>query len=312
MDEKTLRIDISFGTVVKTIFFLILLWVLFILHDLVLVVLMAIVVASGIEPGAQWFIRYRVPRVLSVLIVYIGIFVAFAGLVVFFIPPLIDEVKTLADQLPQEITSAEIVTQATNSVGAFADDILPGGVGTRIFESLAIGDALKSAAAFADQYNGGFIKIASVIFGGTLSFILIIVISFYLSMQDKGIEKFLRIIMPPAQEDYVISLWNRSQIKIALWVKGQLILAFFVGMLVYLSLSVFGIKYAFILAVLAAAFELIPIFGPILAAIPALVIAFLDGGSGSFFVVAILYIVIQQFENQLLYPLVVRQGRQQY
>jgi len=307
MDEKTLRIDISFGTVVKTILFLILLLVLFILRDLVLVVLMAIVVASGIEPGAQWFIRYRFPRVLAVLIVYILIFVAFAGLVLFFIPPLVDEVKILADQLPQSITSAEIVTQATNSVGNFADDIFLGGVGTQIVDSLAIGDALKSVATFADQYKGGFFKVASAIFGGTLSFVLIVVISFYLSMQDKGIEKFLRIIMPPEHEDYVISLWNRSQIKIALWVKGQLVLAFFVGILVYLSLSVFGIKYAFILAVLAAALELIPIFGPILAAIPALIIAFLDGGTGSFFVVAILYIVIQQFENQLLFPLVVRQ-----
>jgi len=277
------------------------------LRDLVLVVLMAIVVASGIEPGARWFIHYRVPRVLAVIIMYLLIFAAFAGLVLFFIPPFIDELRLLATSLPSTLTSADIINQATTSAGTFADNILPGEIGARIIDSLAIGDALQSVATFADQYRGGFFNVASAIFGGTLSFILIVVISFYLSMQDRGIEKFLRIIVPPVQEDYVISLWNRSQIKIALWVKGQLILAFFVGILVYLSLSIFGIKYAFILAVLAAALELIPIFGPILAAIPALIIAYLNGGTGSFFVVAILYIVIQQFENQLLFPLVVRQ-----
>jgi len=306
MDHKTLHIDINFATLVKSVFFLILLYCLYLLRDLVLVVLMAIVIASGIEPGTRWFKKYKIPRIVAVVIMYVFIFSLFAVMILFFLPPLIDELKILSINLPASITSAQIVDQATNSVSELADGIFPGGLGIRIIDSLAIGDALNQVVGVADQFKGGIFKVASAVFGGTLSFILIVVISFYLSVQEKGIEKFLRIMVPPAQEDYVISLWERSQIKIGLWVKGQLVLALFIGILVYLTLTIIGIPYAFILAVLAAVFELIPIFGPILSAIPAIIIGFLTGGLGTAFLVTIIYIVIQQIENQLLYPLVVR------
>jgi predicted PurR-regulated permease PerM len=307
MDEKTLRIDIAFATIVKSVLFLILLYCLYLLRDLTLVVLMAIVIASGIEPGVRWFKKYRIPRIIAVIIMYGFIFGLFAVMTLFFLPPLIEELKLLSINVPASITGADIVHQATDSVSEIADGILPGGLGARIIDSLAIGEALNQVVGFADQYKGGFFKVASAVFGGALSSILIVVISFYLSVQEKGIEKFLRIVVPLAHEDYVINLWERSQAKIGLWVKGQLVLALFVGILVYLTLTIIGIPYAFILAVLAAVFELIPIFGPILSAIPAIIIGFLTGGLGSVFLVTIVYIIIQQIENQLLYPLVVRQ-----
>jgi len=74
---------------------------------------------------------------------------------------------------------------------------------------------------------------------------------------------------------------------------------------VYLGLTVLGVKYALVLAVLAAIFELIPVFGPILSSVPAVVVGFVDGGVGLGLLVIALYIIIQQFENHLIYPLVV-------
>lgn len=139
-----------------------------------------------------------------------------------------------------------------------------------------------------------------------MSFVLIVVLSFYLAVQEDGISKFLRIITPVKHEAYVIRLWKRSQFKIGLWMQGQLLLGAFVTMLVYICLLIVGVPHALPLAVLAGILELIPLFGPVLAAIPAIFVTYGSLGMTTALVVAGLYLVIQQFENHLIYPLVVK------
>ncbi len=88
--------------------------------------------------------------------------------------------------------------------------------------------------------------------------------------------------------------------------QGQLVLAVIVGVLLYLGLSILGVEYALLLAVLAAVFELIPVFGQFLAAIPAIAVAFVGGGPSLALLVIGLYLVVQQFEAHLIYPVVVK------
>jgi predicted PurR-regulated permease PerM len=138
-----------------------------------------------------------------------------------------------------------------------------------------------------------------------MSFILIIIISFYLSVQRNGLENFLKIITPVEYEDYILDLWKRSRRKIGRWIQGQILLGILVGVLVFLGLTILGVEYALTFALLAAVFELIPIFGPILASIPPIAVAFLQSPTLALAVLA-LFVIIQQFENHLIYPLVVR------
>jgi predicted PurR-regulated permease PerM len=125
-------------------------------------------------------------------------------------------------------------------------------------------------------------------------------------VQEDGISKFLKVVTPPRHEKYIVDLWRRAQLKIGRWMQGQLLLALLVGILVYLGLTILGVKNALFLAFLAALFETIPLFGPILSAIPAVLSSYADGGVGSTLLVAGLYIIIHQFENHLIYPLVVK------
>ncbi len=127
-----------------------------------------------------------------------------------------------------------------------------------------------------------------------------------MAVQEKGIDSLIRIITPIQHEPYVIGLWRRTQYKIGSWVKGQILLSLLIGVLVFLGLTILRIRYAFVLAILAASLELIPIFGPIIAAVPAIMIALADGGLTVGLMVVGLYIIIQQFENHLIYPLVVK------
>jgi predicted PurR-regulated permease PerM len=115
----------------------------------------------------------------------------------------------------------------------------------------------------------------------------------------------LRIITPAKNEKYIIDLWNRTQRKIALWLKGQLILGLIVGVLIFIVLSIFGLPYALLLALATAVFELIP-FGVTLAMVPATGIAYVEGGITLAALVLASYVVIQQIENYVLQPLVVK------
>jgi predicted PurR-regulated permease PerM len=88
--------------------------------------------------------------------------------------------------------------------------------------------------------------------------------------------------------------------------QGQLLLSLIVAVLVYLGLTILGVPYAFLLAIGAGVLELIPVFGSILAAIPAIAIAFVNGGTTLLLLVAGLYLIVNQFQSNLIYPLVVK------
>jgi predicted PurR-regulated permease PerM len=156
----------------------------------------------------------------------------------------------------------------------------------------------------------GFVETLSLVFGGVLSSILIIVLSFYLAVQEDGVGAFLQFVLPDKHEKYIIGLWKRVQAKIGLWMQGQLILALVVGLLVYLVLTIFGqtlhVGNPLLLAFLAAVFEIIPLFGPILSAIPAVAASYTDGTVTTALVVIGIYLIIHQLENNLIYPLVVK------
>ena len=177
-------------------------------------------------------------------------------------------------------------------------------IGVEFINPVSLKDAITQIQNALAGLSHGFFQTASIIFGGAFSALLTTVISFYLAVEEKGIENFLRVIIPIEREEYTIGLWKRTQGKIGLWLQGQLLLAIVVGVLVYLGLSIMQVPYAMTMAVLAALLEIIPIFGPLIAAVPGIIIGFSVSPSLGLMVIG-LYLIIQQFENHLIYPLVV-------
>ncbi len=280
MNDKNIRVTITSGTITKAVLILLFVAFLYYIKDIVLVVLAAIVIASAIEPATNWCGRYRIRRLPATVGIYVTIGLLLAGFFIFFVPSLLNEALTYVSNLPDSIS--------------FAD------------RSFSIKDFIETSKYAITGTGAGAFKTATIIFGGALSFVLMVVLSFYLAVQEDGVGNFLKIVSPLKHHDYVIDLWKRSQKKIGYWMQGQLLLGIIVGVLVYLGLMVLGVKHALLLASIAAIFELIPIFGPILAAVPAVLIALVDSGASHGLLVVGLYLIIHQFENHLLYPLVVR------
>lgn len=287
---------ITTGTIIRVILLAALAALLWHLRELALIVLTSIVIASAIEPAAKGLIKYKVPRILAVLVVYLLFFAMFFAVIFFLLPPVLEETSLLLATLPTYL-------ETLGATDALTDDAI---LETRsLINGVTLTETTRDLNTFLSGLSGNFLSAMSIIFGGAVSFILIVVFSFYFAVNERGIEEFLRVVTPIRHEDYVIGLWRRAQRKIGLWMQGQFLLAVLIGVLTYLGLSILGIQYALVLAVIAGLMELIPVFGPILAAIPAVAIAFANGGLAIALAVVALYLIIQQFENHLIYPLVV-------
>lgn len=296
--NQPVSIIFTTGTVIKTIIILFLAYLTYLLRDLMLMILTSVVIASAVEPATRWFMRKRIPRPVAVITIYLSILIAVAGISTLVLPPLAQDVRNVIMTIPQYVQS---VDQADL-------DKIPGltVVFNQLSEQVTSGNLLGEVGNAARSATFGFFQTAGTIFGGIFSFILIIVISFYLAVQEDGVASFLRVITPVKHEKYVIDLWKRSQRKIGLWMQGQLLLGVIVGVLTFLGLSILGVQNALLLALLAAVFELIPVFGPILAAIPAVGVALIQDGFSLGVLTLGLYLIIQQFENHLIHPLVVK------
>lgn len=267
------------------------------LRDIILVLLTSIVLGSAVRPFSNWFEKFKIPRILSVLLVYIIGFSVILGTLYFIIPPIFGDMLDIAQTLPAKVNSFMQTNSAWNSVsdfsGSFADDF-------------SINDLMSSnVGSFLPSIPKNLMELVTLLFNGIFSFVLIVIISFYIAVQKNGVEEFLRLIVPVRSEDYAVDLWKRVEKKIGGWLQGQILLGVIIGPLVFLGLSLLGVKYALILAILATVFELIPFFGPVLSAVPAVIFAFSIGVPVGLMTLGF-YVVVQQFENHLIYPLVVR------
>jgi predicted PurR-regulated permease PerM len=141
------------------------------------------------------------------------------------------------------------------------------------------------------------------VFGGLLSFIAIIIISFYLSVMRQGVSNFIKSVLSEKYENYVIGLWRRSERKVGRWLQGQLLLSLSVGLMVFVGLSLLHIKYALLLGIVAMLLEIIPIAGPVISAVPGILLAFAQSPTLGIWVV-VFYIAVQQIESHVFTPLI--------
>jgi len=124
-------------------------------------------------------------------------------------------------------------------------------------------------------------------------------------LEENGIKKFFLSVVPLKQKNRVTRIANRIGIKLGSWLRGQLILAVAVGLVIYIGLRLMGIPYALTLALIAGVLEIVPILGPIIAAIPAIIVAFTISPLTALLITAF-YILVQELENKLLVPKVMQ------
>lgn len=298
--DKEIRISITAGTIFSTLLILAGAYILWILRDLALLVLTAIVIASAIEPGIMFFIRYRIPRFVAALFVYVFVFGSVFTLLYLFFPPIIGDAANFLSTMPRYLDTVNIATPFSSAI---TNTVVSVDTQSQV-QSFA--QTLTSFKSLFTAGSASILQLFVTFFGGIFSLILVIVLSFYFALQDTGVDDFLRLVLPLEYEEYSVDLWKRSQKKIGLWMQGQVLLSVIVGILIYLGLLIIGIPYALLLSVFTAMAEVIPVFGSIIAGVVAVIIGYSDGGAALAAIVAGLYVVVNQFESNLIYPLIVK------
>lgn len=298
-DGGITKISISTGTMIRAVLVGLGVYLFWFLRDLLMVIFTSIIVASFVESTIPYFKKARIGRLWGVVIFYVVGLLVFAGLFYLFAPLLITEVYNFANFISSYVPGVDFLDYFQSKEFAGAKDVV-----VKLSDNLSVNSLLQISNTFISNLSSGFLQTLASAFGSIFNFILIIIISFYLSVQEKGIENFLRIILPESIEDYVVDLWGRSQKKIAYWIKGQMFLGLLVAVLTYIVLSILGIQYALLLAIIAGIMELVP-YGVILALVPAASFSYISGGISSALLVAGAYGIIHQFEVFLFTPLIV-------
>lgn len=288
-------LHISTWTMVRFFLIAIAITAIYLVRDTLIALLFAVIVASAIEPVIEWLKQYRVPRILGVVLIYLSIGFSFFLLVSLIVPLFLEELHTLSIGYPA--LQEQIRTGINEAVS------LP------FFPAIELDpEALFSLPVrYADQLGGGVINFVSMVFGGIFSFVLVVVFSFYLAAQEKGIESFLRLATPLRHEAYMIDLWERSQRKLGRWFRSQMLLGAIVGILIFFGLTLLGVPNALFFALIAGIFEIIPVAGPIFAAVPAVIVALLEAPLLGL-LTAGLYVAVQQAESHVIVPVIMRRA----
>ena len=288
-------IDISSGTILRTIFILLLLWFLYLVRDILLLVFLAIIIVSAIDPIVDWFQKRKIPRSLTVLVIYVLFLSALGTAIGLLIPPLTSEIRGLGESFPSLVEKFS---------GYF-----------RIIRDYAVSHNLQqNVSNFTANISERMSQAGSSIFSGTISFIggifsfvVVLSVAFYMSVQEKGIKKFFASLMPEEHREYVTGFVDRIQFKMGRWLQGQFFLMFIVFALDYVGLLLIGAPYALVLALIAGILEIIPYIGPIISAVIAVAISFLHGPLIGLLVLG-LFILVQQLEGYVLTPLIMKKA----
>jgi predicted PurR-regulated permease PerM len=264
---------------------------LYALIDILLVLFLGIIVAATLQPGHQWLARWGVPKGLAVLLFY-GVFLLVTGAVAFFIgPTLFDQIKSLINNFP------ELYGQLIKSLGASTSPVVQ-----QLVHRLPTFNALTQnlVETFPTAFNSVVVLMSSaftlfVYFAGVLA------IGFYWTMEVPHLERLVVTLFPVTRRPQVVAIWREVESKLGAFVRGQGIAMLTIGSLSAVGYWLIGLPNVLVLATLAGLLEAVPIVGPVLSAVPALVVALSQGVDTALLVVGFC-IALQLFENNVLIP----------
>jgi len=277
-------LDISWGTILKVASACLLFYFLYLLKDIFIWLVLAVIVSVLFNPAINFMQKMRVPRLLAVIFSYLSVFGLISVLIYSILPIFIDEFKNFAQFLPQ-----------------YFDKVSPmlRGLGFEAFTDIET--FLNSLSGTLQKMSGNIFNAIFSFFGGIMSTIFIITVAIFLSLEEKSIEKNISLLLPEGKREYFLSFWEEAQEKVSGWFASRMIACLFVGVASLVAFLLFSVKYPLSLALLAGVLNFIPVVGPTIVGILIFLLVFFESTLQAFFVLLIFFLV-QQIENNILTP----------
>lgn len=272
-------IEISHRTILFTFGVLLFSWIAFQIRDIVFLLFISFILMTAVRPFVDWLAKRKVPRPLAILLLYVILFGGVGGVIGSTIPVMSAQSARLVAELPN--------------------------IANRVMPSLNFD--LRSLTQEIAPLTQNLLKVGVEIVNNVVTIVTILVFTFYLILSWDSLIKNGEKYLSHSQFKKISTLLIEIEEKIGAWSRGQLLLMVTIGVLTYIGLLILGVEYALPLAVLAGLLEVVPMVGPIVSAVPAVLFALTVS---PFFAVSVaaLYFVIQQFENHLIVPFVMKKS----
>ncbi|MBE7381634.1 MAG: AI-2E family transporter [Leptolyngbya sp. SIO1E4] len=302
MPSNEQRITLSLSSLVGLLLAIPLLLLLWQLRSLALLLMIAIVLATSIAPVVDWAERYRIPRWLGVVLTYLSILAVITGIGLLVGPTVVEQIERLLRQIP--VSLKQVLEYAETWIVAFNDE-RPDFASELIDQLIDVQGLTRWVIRSSQQLLIRSYGVTTGILGGFFSLILALFLSGYMLADSRTlVNNFVRLL-PQPWGDRIAAQVGPASNRMGSYIRSRLLVSTILALATTVSLSVLGLSdFALGLGAISGVTNLIPFLGPILGAIPALVVAISQGGWTILWVL-ILYVVIQNLETYILDPLLV-------
>jgi len=286
MDRKH-SIEISWTSLWRILFFILFILIIYIGKDILLGLFLAIVISSGLETAVDFLEKHGLPRTLGVILIFLTAAVLFLVIVYTIVPVIIADLNTFLSN--------------TKSDNAVVGSLL------NFKKSPTLTSFINKLSTDVVSGNTSLFDIFSSTLGNVGLALSVLVISFYLSINHDGVERFIKAVFPEEQEKVALRVYARSRKHIGAWFQNQLLLSVLMAVLAGTALWLLGLKHAVFLGILAGVFELLPFIGPIISGAVAVLVAVATSPALALWTL-IVFLVLQQFESNILVPMLTKRS----
>ncbi len=270
------KIEVSYKTVIFSLVLILLAWVVWHISDIILMLFISVILMSALSPAVDKLEKLKCPRWLAILLIYSLLWSLVGVVIAGLVPSLVDQTAKLIGLLPEAIGKIEFLNDHQLEI---SQEIL-----TQI-----------------GGLPGNILKFTVSLFSNLINVLTTIVFSIYLLLERKNLNFHMENYFTEQTSTRVINLIKAIERRLGSWVRGELVLMLAVGVLSYIGLLILGVEIALPLAIIAGILEIIPNIGPILSAVPAVIVAFSIHPMLALATIA-LYFLVQFLENHFLVP----------
>jgi predicted PurR-regulated permease PerM len=273
------KIEISHRTIIFTLVLIAAIWLILEIRDILFLLFISFILMSALRPIVDGMERLKIPRIVSIFLLYGLVFGGLGAGLASMVPTLAVQSGKLLMQLPDVLS--RVFPYISSDVQSLIQQVAP------------VGENL--------------VKVTVGVFSNVLAVLTVMTFTFYFLLERRHLQDFLSALLGAEPGERVFDVLLRIEKRLGSWVLGELCLMAFVGLLAYGGLFFLRVEYALPLAILAGVLEIVPTIGPTVSAIPAVLVALGSSPILALSVVA-LYIIVQQIENNLLVPLVMKRS----
>lgn len=277
-------------------------WLLYRFNQVIFILFIAIVIGTVIRPAVAWLHRRGLPQTMGVILVYLLLLLLLIGFLLLLFPLLSEQGTTIATAMPvyyQDLR--QWVVTHPNQFLASLSEFLPA-----TLPSLGLGPVQQTEQELmssAGQVAGYVTSLAK----GVFTAIMILALAFYWTLDGPRIIQSFLLVIPQTQRETIGELISAMESKVGFYIVGQAILCAVIGIMALIAYLLIGLPNALVLALIAGVLEAVPMVGPLLGAVPAALVA-LSIAPGKLIWVIVATIVIQQVENSLLVPRIMKRA----